>query len=97
MWLKNLFVPESTVDALPFRRLTPEAQFIVPVWGNNVYYGIGLSYRPDRLHMLAGRTTTLCHSRLCPPSKGLRIWLLCIGPIVGSGPSHMNIRKFFRE
>jgi hypothetical protein len=73
MWLKNLFVPESTVDALPFRRLTPEAQFIVPDWGNKVDYGIGLSYRPVRLQTLAGLavTTTLCHSRLCAPSKGL--------------------------
>jgi hypothetical protein len=26
--------------------LKPEAQFIVPVWGDKVDYGIGLSYRP---------------------------------------------------
>jgi hypothetical protein len=52
---KKFFWPESTVDALPFRKLTPEAQFIVPDWGNKVDYGIGLSYRPVRLHTLAVR------------------------------------------
>jgi hypothetical protein len=33
----------------------PEAEFIVPDWGDKVNYGIGLSYRPAKLHRLAGR------------------------------------------
>jgi hypothetical protein len=35
--------------------LESEAQLIVPDWGDKVDYGIGLSYRPVRLHRLAGR------------------------------------------
>jgi hypothetical protein len=31
------------------------SKFIVPDWGNKVNSGIGLSYRPARLHRLAGR------------------------------------------
>jgi hypothetical protein len=33
----------------------PEAQIIVPDWGDKVDYGMGLSYRPARLHRLADR------------------------------------------
>ncbi len=31
----------------------PEAQFRVPDWGDKVDYGVGMSYRPVRLHWLA--------------------------------------------
>ncbi len=31
------------------------AEFINPDWGDKVNFGIGLSYRPARLHGLAGR------------------------------------------
>ncbi len=54
-------------------------KFIVPDWGDKVDSGMGLSYRPARLHRLAGRydnpmpyvawragTTTLCRSQLYP-------------------------------
>ncbi len=34
--------------------LNPVAKFIVPDWGDKVDYGIGFSYRPARLHRLAG-------------------------------------------
>ncbi len=34
---------------------TAEAQFIVPDWGDKVDFVLGLSYRPVRLHRLAGR------------------------------------------
>jgi hypothetical protein len=38
--------------------------------------GIGLLYRPGKLHELTGRgTTTLCQDRVSP-NKGLRIWPL---------------------
>ncbi len=47
----------------------PEAQSLVPDWVE-----IDDSYRPARLHRLAGRT--LCLSRLYPPSQGIRIWIL---------------------
>ncbi len=33
----------------------PVAKFIVPDWGDKVDSGIGLSYRPARQHLLAGR------------------------------------------
>jgi hypothetical protein len=36
------------------------AKFIVPDCGDKVDSGIGLSYRPARLHRLAGRYDTLC-------------------------------------
>jgi hypothetical protein len=36
----------------PFR---PLAKFLVPDWGDIVDSGIGLPYRPARLHRLAGR------------------------------------------
>jgi hypothetical protein len=32
-----------------------KAQFIVPIWGDKVEYGIGLLYRFVRLHRQAGR------------------------------------------
>jgi len=35
--------------------MSPKAQFLVPDWGDKIDYGIGLSYRPPRLHRLAGR------------------------------------------
>jgi hypothetical protein len=34
--------------------MAPEAKFIVPDWGDKVHDDIGLSYRPARLHRLAG-------------------------------------------
>jgi hypothetical protein len=43
---------------------TTEVQYIVPDWGDKVDYGIGLSYRPAKLH-----TTALFHSRLQPQGK----------------------------
>jgi hypothetical protein len=33
----------------------PEAQFLVPDWGDKIGSGVGLSYRPVRLHRLAWR------------------------------------------
>jgi hypothetical protein len=44
----------------------PVANFIVPDWGDRVDSGVGLLYRPDRLHRLAGRydNTVLCISQL---------------------------------
>ncbi len=38
----------------------PEAQFLVPDWGNEVHKSIELSYRPARL---------AAHSRLYPPVR----------------------------
>ncbi len=50
-------------------------QILSPWLGEIVDYGIGLSYRPVRLHIEGWRTytTTLCYSRLYLP----KIWLLC--------------------
>ncbi len=51
-----------------------EAKFLVPDWGDKVS-GIGLSYRPARLHRLEwwARTTTLCRSQLCPQSGTMNL------------------------
>jgi hypothetical protein len=38
------------------------AKFIVPDWGDKVDSGIGLSYRPARLHRLAARYDTIPHA-----------------------------------
>ncbi len=47
-----------------------------PEWGDKVDYGIGLSYRPARLHRLAGRyDNPICHSRLYPPQSGYELEL----------------------
>ncbi len=43
-------------------------KFLVPDWGDIVNSGIGLSYRPARLHRLAGPyNNPICQSRLYPP------------------------------
>ncbi len=49
------------------------AKFLFPDWGDIVDSGIGLSYRPARLHIgwRAGRTT-LCQSRLYIPQSGTK-------------------------
>ncbi len=44
-----------------------EAQFIVHNWVDKIDYGIGLTYRPVRVHGWRAGTTTLCHSRFYPP------------------------------
>ncbi len=47
----------------------PVAKFIVSDWGDKVNSGIGLSYRPARLHWLADCATNLCRSQLYPPVR----------------------------
>jgi hypothetical protein len=47
------------------------AQFIVPDLGDKVDYGIVLSYRPVRLHRLAGRYNNRMRQSTLSPSKGL--------------------------
>jgi hypothetical protein len=46
-----------------------EAQFLVPDWGDEVDYGIGLCCRtgPPGYKGWRDGTTTLCKSRLYPP------------------------------
>jgi hypothetical protein len=54
---------------------TPEAKFLVSDWGDKADNGIG--FRTGLKGYIGWRagTTTLCHSRLYPPSQRLRIWL----------------------
>ncbi len=49
-----------------------EAKFLVHDRGNIVDSSMKLLYRPASRRSLAGRTTTLCRSRLHPPSQGLK-------------------------
>jgi len=51
----------------------PVAKLLVPEWEDIVDSGIGLSYRPARLHRLSGRYVNLCQTRLYPQpgTKGL--------------------------
>ncbi len=49
--------------------LSSVAEFIDPDWGYKVNSGIGLLYRPDRLHGLAGRYDNPSRSWLYPPSQ----------------------------
>jgi hypothetical protein len=45
----------------------PVAKFIVSVWRDKVNSGIGLSYRPAKLHRLAGRyDNPICRNQLYP-------------------------------
>ncbi len=52
-----------------------EAQFIVHDWGGKVDNGIWLSYRPVRLHRLAGMYDNPMPQSTLSPSKGLWIRL----------------------
>jgi hypothetical protein len=51
--------------------MNPVAKFIVPAWGNEVDYGIELSYRPARLHRLAGRCDNSMPESTISPSQEL--------------------------
>ncbi len=57
------------------RWIWPVAKFLVHDWGDIVDSGIGLSYRPARLHRLAGRYDNPMSESTISPSQGLRIWL----------------------
>jgi hypothetical protein len=57
----------------------PVAKFIVPDWVEKVDFGIGLSYRPARLHRLAGWYHNLCRTKNCttgPKSNNHNIKIL---------------------
>ncbi len=49
---------------------TPETEFIDPDWGDKVNSGIGLSYRPARLHWLADRYDNPMPELTLSPSHG---------------------------
>jgi hypothetical protein len=51
-----------------------------PDWGDKVDYGIGLSYRPVRLHKWRAGTTALCHSRPYPPARDYEFGY-CVSPV----------------
>jgi hypothetical protein len=52
----------------------PEAKFIFPDRGDKVNSGIGLSYRPARLHRLASRYDNLMpESTIFPKSENLNL------------------------
>ncbi len=58
-----LSASDCNIAAVP-----PVAEFIDPDWGQKVNSGIGMSFRPARLHGLTrAGTTTLCRSWLYPP------------------------------
>ncbi len=63
----SLFVSQECNQCPLHYPWTAEAQFIVPDWGNKVDFVLGLSYRPVRLHRLAGRHDN--PSRLYPPER----------------------------
>jgi hypothetical protein len=65
-----------------------EFEFIVPDYGDNVKSGIGLSYRPARLHRMgrAGTQPNICRSWLYPPVRDYEFGLNTGNtPINGSG------------
>jgi hypothetical protein len=45
------------INKKAFAAKSSVAEFIVPDWGDEVNSGIGLSYRPARLHRLTAGTT----------------------------------------
>jgi len=49
----------------------PVAKFIVPDWGDKVDSGIGVSYRPAKLHRLEGRYDNPMPESTISPSQGL--------------------------
>jgi hypothetical protein len=52
------------------------AKFLVPDWGDIVDSGIELSYRPARLHRMAGRYDNPTPQSTISPVRGLKIWPL---------------------
>jgi hypothetical protein len=56
-----------------FENSKPVAKFLVPDWGDIVGSGIGLSYRPSRLHRLAGQCNNPLAESTKSPSQGLGI------------------------
>ncbi len=58
------------------------AKFIVPDWGVKVDFGIRFSYRPARLHWLAGRYDNPMPASPIFPFQGLWIWPLASCSVV---------------
>ncbi len=74
---QQFWVPESN----------PVTNFIVPYFGDKVDSGIGLSYRPAKLHRLAGR-----YDNPMPESTISPIQELMNVATVFSAPSQWNLR-----
>ncbi len=81
----NTFRPELYLNTyvykmkwvLKYRKVNiTEDQYHSPWLGDKVDYGLGLSYRPVRLHRLAGRSDNLMPKSTLSPGEGLWIWLL---------------------
>ncbi len=53
--------------------MDPVIKFIVPDWGDKVSSGIGLAYRPARLHRLAGRYDNPVPESSKSPGKGYEL------------------------
>jgi hypothetical protein len=53
------------------------AKFLVPDWGDIVDSGIGLSYRPARLHRLAGRYDKPMLELTISPQSGTKNFSSC--------------------
>jgi len=70
-----------SLSVFPSSDLESEAKFLVPDRGDVVDSSIGLSYRPARLHMLAGRYDNPMPESTISPSQGLRIWPLDVGGV----------------
>jgi hypothetical protein len=56
------------------RQMKSVAKFLVPHWGDTVDSGIGLSYRPARLHRMEGCYDNTMQDSTISNSQGLRIW-----------------------
>ncbi len=71
-------------ERIPFEDIStfnPVARILVPDWGDRFDSGIGLSYRPARLHRLTGRyDNPIPASTLYPPFRDYEFGYSCVGP-----------------
>jgi hypothetical protein len=68
----------------PFSPGTPPGVFARPAAVPPPHYGIGLMYRPARLHMLAGRYGNPKLKSALSHRRGLIIWPTYISPVMGT-------------
>ncbi len=69
----------------------PVAEFIVSDWGDKINPGIGFSYRPARIHRMAGRYDNPVPELIRSPSQRLWLWPLTWATLGSAGIQKLQI------
>jgi hypothetical protein len=101
-WVYNERARATIIHSVCFA--SSVAKFVIPDWGNKVDSGIGLSYRPARLHTMqcigwqAGMTTLYARVNYIPQSGTMNF---ATGPhinhIHSNKPNSSNLLKIRRQ